>query len=74
VRSENATGPQARVTPDCHFAVQLNRLMPGFLSYSVAVFLKWQSDITLPQAAAGEVLAAAGEVLGRPLSAPSRGG
>jgi hypothetical protein len=28
----------ARVIPDCHFAVQLNHLIPGFLSYSVAVF------------------------------------
>jgi hypothetical protein len=30
-----------RVISDCHFAVQLNRFTPGFLSYSVAVFLKW---------------------------------
>ena len=29
-----------RVVSDCHFAVQLNRFIPGFLSYSVAVFLK----------------------------------
>jgi hypothetical protein len=25
---------------DCHFAVQLNHFIPGFLSYSVAVFSK----------------------------------
>jgi hypothetical protein len=36
-----------RVISDCHFAVQLNHFIPGFLSYSVAVFLKRQSDITL---------------------------
>ena len=30
----------ARVISDCHFAVQLNHFIPGFLSYSVAVFLK----------------------------------
>ena len=29
-----------RVTPDCHFAVQLNHFIPGFLSYLVAVFIK----------------------------------
>ena len=31
-----------RVVSDCHFAVQLNRFIPGFLSYSVliAVFRK----------------------------------
>jgi hypothetical protein len=29
-----------RVISDCHFAAQLNHLTPGFLSYSVAVFLK----------------------------------
>ena len=29
-----------RVISDCHFAVQLNHFIPGFLSYSVAVFLK----------------------------------
>jgi hypothetical protein len=35
------------VISDCHFSVQLNHFIPVFLSYSVAVFLKWQSDITL---------------------------
>ena len=35
-----------RVMSDCHFAVQLNHFMPGFLSYSVPVFLKRQSGIT----------------------------
>jgi hypothetical protein len=30
----------ARVISDCHFAVQLNHFIPGFRSYSVAVFLK----------------------------------
>ena len=29
-----------RVISDCHFAVQLDHFIPGFLSYSVAVFLK----------------------------------
>jgi hypothetical protein len=29
-----------RVISDCHFLVQLNRFRPGFLSYSVTVFLK----------------------------------
>jgi hypothetical protein len=29
-----------RVISDCHFAVQLNHFIPGFLSYSVAVILK----------------------------------
>jgi hypothetical protein len=28
------------IISDCHFAVQLNHFIPGFLSYSVAVFLK----------------------------------
>jgi hypothetical protein len=28
-----------RVISDCHFAVQLTRFIPGFLSYLVAVFL-----------------------------------
>jgi hypothetical protein len=31
---------RARVISDCHFAVQLNRFMPGFLSCLVAVFRK----------------------------------
>ena len=31
----------------CRFAVQLNHFIPGFLSYSVAVFLKRQSDLSL---------------------------
>jgi hypothetical protein len=29
-----------RVISDCHFAVQLNHFIPGFLSYPVAVFLQ----------------------------------
>ena len=29
---------EARVISDRHFAVQLNHFIPGFLSYSVAVF------------------------------------
>jgi hypothetical protein len=33
---------------DGHFAAQLDHFMPGFLSYSVAVFLKGQSDLSLP--------------------------
>ena len=36
-----------RVISDCHFSVRLNHFIPSFLPYSVAVFLKWQSDITL---------------------------
>jgi hypothetical protein len=36
-----------RVIPDRHFSVQLSHFMPGFRSYSVPVFLKRQSDITL---------------------------
>jgi hypothetical protein len=36
-----------RVISDCHVSVHLNHFIPGFLSYSVAVFRKWQSDITL---------------------------
>jgi hypothetical protein len=35
-----------RVISDCHAAVHLNHFIPGFLSYSVAVFLKWQSDLS----------------------------
>jgi hypothetical protein len=31
-------GGAVRVISDCHFLVQLNRFIPGFLSYSVAVF------------------------------------
>jgi hypothetical protein len=31
---------EGRAISDCHFAVQLNHFIPGFLSYSVAVFLK----------------------------------
>ena len=30
----------ARVISDCHFSVQLNHFILGFLSYSVPVFLK----------------------------------
>jgi hypothetical protein len=29
-----------RVISDCHFSVQLNHFIPGFLSYSIPVFLK----------------------------------
>jgi hypothetical protein len=42
----------SRVISDCHFSVQLNHFMPVFLSYSVAVFLKCQSDFTLGGSAA----------------------
>ena len=40
IKDEEGTAGAARVISDCHFAVQLNRFIPGFLSYSVAVFLK----------------------------------
>jgi hypothetical protein len=33
-------GGTNRVISDCHFSVQLNHVIPVFLSYSVAVFLK----------------------------------
>jgi hypothetical protein len=33
-------GRVPRVIPGCHFSVQLNHFIPGFLSYSVAVVLK----------------------------------
>jgi hypothetical protein len=36
---ETAAGV-TRVISDCHFAVQLNYFIPGFLSYLVAAFLK----------------------------------
>jgi hypothetical protein len=39
-----------RVISECRFSVQLNHFIPGFRSYSVAVFLKRQSDTTLPLA------------------------
>ena len=29
-----------RVISDCHFSVQLNHFIPGFLSYSVPAFMK----------------------------------
>jgi hypothetical protein len=32
--------PRSRVISDCHFSVQLNHFIPGFLSYSVPGFLK----------------------------------
>ena len=35
-----AEGAEHRVISDCHFAVHLNHFIPGFLSYSVAVFRK----------------------------------
>ena len=38
--SQNGTRGSCRVISDCHFSVQLNHFMPGFLSYSVPVFLK----------------------------------
>ena len=48
VSSRPARAPAApRVTSDRHFSVPLNRFIPDFLpflSYSVPVFLKWQSD------------------------------
>ena len=31
---------QVRATSGCHLAAQTNRFIPGFLYYSVAVFLK----------------------------------
>jgi hypothetical protein len=31
--------PRLGVIPDCRFAAQLNHFIPGFLSYSVDVFL-----------------------------------
>ena len=33
-------GCDSRIKSDCHFVVQLNHFVSGFLSYSVAVFLK----------------------------------
>ena len=36
----------ARDISDCHTAVPLHHFIPGSLSYSVAIFLKCQSDIT----------------------------
>jgi len=36
-----------RVISDCHFGVQLNHFIPGLLLYSVTVFLKWQSYLSL---------------------------
>ena len=36
----SADGGESWVISDCHFAAQLNHLIPGFLSYSVAIFLK----------------------------------
>jgi hypothetical protein len=46
LRSAAAAGAD-RVIPDSHCSVQLNHFIPYFLSYSVPVFLKRQSDITL---------------------------
>jgi hypothetical protein len=46
----NVTTVGHRVIFDCHFAVQLNHFIPGFPSYSVAVFLKCQSDLSLGRA------------------------
>jgi hypothetical protein len=34
------SGGATRVIPDSFFPVQLNHFVPGFLSYSVAAFLK----------------------------------
>jgi hypothetical protein len=39
-------GGEDRAIPECHVSVQLNHFIPGFRSYSVAVFLKWRSDLT----------------------------
>jgi hypothetical protein len=50
-------GGEAGVISDCHFSVQLNHFIPVFLSYSVAVLLKWQSDITLGEAGVSRGLA-----------------
>jgi hypothetical protein len=37
---EGSVGGKNRVISDCHFTVQLNHFIPGFQSYSVALFLK----------------------------------
>jgi hypothetical protein len=34
------SGAGSRVISDCHFSVQFDHFIPGFLSYSVATFLK----------------------------------
>ena len=39
-RADRARRGAHRVISDCHFAVQLNHFIPGFLSYSVAVCRK----------------------------------
>jgi hypothetical protein len=39
-------GLEVGVVSDCHFAVQLNQVIPGLLSYSVVFFLKRQSDLS----------------------------
>jgi hypothetical protein len=39
-RRNPSAAASRRVISDCHFAVQLNHFIPGFLSYSVPVFLK----------------------------------
>ena len=52
-----------RVISECRFSVQLNHFIPGFRSYSVAVFLKRQSDITLRRACFPQNKALTGKVL-----------
>ena len=37
-RCPPAPRPRPKVIPDCHFAVHLSHLIPGFLLYSVAGF------------------------------------
>jgi hypothetical protein len=37
---DDATVARVRVISDCHFSVHLNRFIPGFISYLVAIFLK----------------------------------
>jgi hypothetical protein len=54
-------GVEPGVTSDCHFPVQLNRLITGFLSYSVADFLGRRLGSDRPWSAPG--LARGGTVI-----------
>ena len=51
--AERCLAAGGRVIPECHFSVQLNHFIPGFPSYSVAVFLKRQSDVSLAEGPSG---------------------
>jgi hypothetical protein len=51
-----------RVIYDCHFAVQLNHFIPVFQPYSVASFLKWQSDMTLARLRRGPAVIGFGRI------------